>query len=1040
MKRQIAIPQKVKWPILLLLLIATCTISLKAQQGQRQISGTVTDSTNAPLNAVSIMEKGTKKGVTTNAKGAFKINVSENAILIFSLTGYNSEEVYVANNVVIKVVLFSRFGVLNEVVVIGYGSQKKSDVTGSVTSVKASDIADRITNNPLEALSGKVPGLNIYNNSGRPGGKLSVNLRGFNSISASNVPLFVIDGVVGADIQSLNPNDVETIDVLKDASSTAIYGSRGANGVIIVSTRKGKNGDFSVKYDGNISVNTVARQVSMLDSKGWMEWFKRAWAYDTKRGPLPNLYADYPDLFKADGSPIYNTNWQKEATQNAVSQRHFISLSQGTAKSRTGLYLGYQDDQGIMKKTYQKKYSARFNNEMNIKPWMTIGGELAYNHIKSNIVDDYRVGAENVTRMTLEMLPIFPVKYPNGQQGRLSDFGYNFNPDGSHYKASIYSAENPVRLLNELQWIFNNDQVLANAYVNVKLAKGLELKSTLSAQILSVKNNLYVGKDLLDLGTPTNGVASVGFTKNNYIQNENYLTYNKAFGEAHKFNAVLGTSWQQTFQESLEASATGFSTDYFQYNNLSAGSVRGTPQSNYYDYRLNSYYSRINYAYQGKYLLTLTGRYDGSSKFGKDNKYAFFPSGAIGWIVSQEKFLSENNVVSFLKLRASHGITGNSEIDPYASLGTVGNYSVTLNGQIVNGVGPGSVPNSNLKWEQTAQTDIGMDLNLFKKRVSIVADYYYKKTTNLLLNVPISIVSGYGAVTTNIGSMQNKGFEIALSGVVIQKKDFDLGLSVLYAANTNKILALGSTNADVYPGPNFLGQTNILQVGQSVGNFWGFERIGTWGEKEAAEAAKYGKKPGDIKRLDVNGDQKFDNTDAMVLGNMFPKYEMTYSTNIRYKNWALTADIQVRNGNKIANITTLTIEDRQHYANSYATILKDAWTPQNQNTQVPSLRFAHTDPFGTDLTFFMDSRWIEDGSFVRGKSANLAYTVPPNVLKRIGVSALRLYFNVQNFFLITKFRGYDPEVSTFSGSFAQGIEFYSTPRPRSFTFGINLNL
>ncbi len=1040
MKRKIIITQKSKWVILLFLLLTSNTIAVVAQQSKRQISGTVSDSSNVPFDAVTVLEKGTKNGVITNASGAFKMNVSENATLIFSLTGFNSEEVYVGNNTSFKVMLVAKAGLLNDVILIGYGSQKKSDVTGAVTSVKAKDIADRITNNPLEALSGKVPGLSIYNNSGRPGGKLSVNLRGFNSISASNTPLFVIDGIVGADIESLNPNDVESIDVLKDASSTAIYGSRGANGVIIVSTKKAKNGDFNVKYDGNTSINTVARQVSMLDSKGYVDWFKRAWVYDPNRGPLPDLHADYPDLFNADGTAIYNTNWQKEATQNSVSQRHFISLNQGTNKSRSGLYLGYQDDQGIIRKTYQKKYSARYNNEMNIKPWMVIGGELAYNHSNANIVDDYRVGAENVTRMMLEMLPIFPIKYPNGKSSTLNDFGYNFNADGSHYKAGIYSAENPVRLLNEMQWKFNNDQILANVYLNFKLTKGLEFRSTISAQLLSVKSNLYVGKDLLDLGTPTSGVASVGFSKNSYLQNENYLTYNKSFSEAHKLNAVLGASWQQTTAESSEASSSGYSTDYFQYNNLSAGSVRGTPQSNYFDYRLNSYYSRINYSYQSKYLLTITGRYDGSSKFGKDNKFAFFPSGAIGWIVSKENFLSGSDIISFLKLRSSHGITGNSEIGPYASLGTVGNYSITLNDQLVNGSGPGTVPNNNLKWEQTAQTDIGIDLNLFKNRISLVADYYYKKTTNLLLNVPISIVSGYGAVTTNIGSMQNKGFEIALSGSVIQTKDVDLGLSVLFSANRNKILALGSTNADVYPGPNFLGQTNILQVGKSVGNFWGFQRLGTWGEKDAAEAAKYGKKPGDIKRLDVNGDQKFDNSDAMVLGNMFPKYEMTYSANLRYKNWNFTADIQVRNGNKIANITSLTLEDRQYYANSYGTVLNDAWTPQNQNAQVPRLRLANTDPFGTDLTFFMDSRWIEDGSFVRGKSINLAYNVPATVLKKIGINSMRIYFNVQNFFLITKFRGYDPEVSTFSGSFAQGIEFYSTPRARSFAFGINLNL
>ncbi len=1023
-----------------LLLSATNGFSQQAT-GSKTITGTVRDKAG-PLTGASVQQKNTQNATLTDDNGYFSLVLSDQnaAVIIISMTGYGTQEISINSNEPVKVLMETAASSLGEVVVIGYGTQKKSDLTGSVSTVKSTKLADRVTSNPLDALSGQVPGLNIYNNSGRPGGKLSVNLRGFNSISASNAPLFVIDGIVGADFQMLNPSDIEAIDVLKDASSTAIYGSRGANGVIIVTTKKAKNGDFKVQYDGNLSVNKVARKVDMLDANGYVDWFKRAWEYNPDRGPVPDLATDYPDLFNANGTPKYNTNWQDAATRNSLSHRHFVSMTQGTAKSKNGLFLGYQDDQGIIKNTYYKKFTARYNSEINIRPWLTVGGELGYNQTKANVVDDYRVGAENVTRMMLEMLPIFPIQYPDGRYSTLNDFGYGFNTDGSAFKAGIYAAENPVRLLNEMQWIFNTDQILANTFVNIKLLKGLEFRSTYAAQVINRKNNLYVGKDLLDLGAPTRGVGSVGTSRNIYWQNENYLTYTTNFGLNHSLNAVAGASWMQTSEESAEASATNFSTDYFQYNNLSSGSVRGVPQSNYYDFKLNSYYGRLNYAFKNKYLLTFTGRYDGSSKFGGNNKYAFFPSGAVGWIVSREKFLENSSLISFLKLRGSYGVTGNSEISPYASLGTVRNYGITLNGQIVNGIGPGTVPNNDLRWEQTAQLDIGFDLSLLNNRISLTADYYSKKTTDLLLNVPISNVTGYSAVTTNIGSVQNRGLEFALSGTVIDNKNFTWSNTVILAANRNKILALGLTNSDILPGPNFLGQTNILQVGQPVGNFWGFQRTGTWSDKEVDEAARYGKKPGDIKRLDVNDDGRFDNSDAMVLGNMFPKYELTFSTSFQYKNWSLTADIQVRQGNEIMNITTLTVEDRQHYANSYGTILKDAWTPQNQNTSVPSLRLANADPFGTDLTFFMDSRWVEDGSFIRGKSINLAYSFPELKVKGLGLAGLRVYGNVQNFFMATKFRGYDPEVSTFGGSFAQGIEFYSTPRPRTFTIGINATL
>ncbi len=1037
MNRQ-PLPLKTCGFIFCISMLLFCIAANSYAQGGEGIHGTITDAANKPLPGVTVGIKGTNSFVLSDEGGHYRINAKAGSTLEFSYVGMGKKEIEVGKENQIDIGLVPTSNSLGEVVVLGYGTQKRADVTGSVSSIKSADLADRITSNPLEALEGKVSGLSIFNNSGRPGGDIRINLRGFNSITASNSPLFVIDGIVGANFEMLNPGDIESIDVLKDASSTAIYGSRGSNGVIIVTTKRAKVGDFGITYNGNISVNKIARKMDMLDSKGYMEWFKRGWEYDPKRGALPDFHADYPDLFGADGNPIYNTDWQDAATRTSISNRHFISLTQGTAKSKSGLYAGYQDDEGILLKTSYKKFSARYNTELNLRSWLTVGGDIGYNQTKSNQLDGFAVGGMNATRLMIEMLPIFPINYPNGNWSRLNDFGYNFNPDGTHYKGSIYPADNPVRQLNQMVNLFTNDQLLIDFYTSIKLAKGLTFKTTYSSQIFSQRNNLYIGKDVQGIG-PLGGSGSVGSLRNKYWQTENYLTYDRFIATNHHLNIVLGTSWMSTSQENATASSTNYSTDYYQFNNLGAGSVRGTPQSNYFDYKLNSYYGRANYAYMSKYLLTLTGRYDGSSKFGNSTKYAFFPSGALGWVMSKEKFLEGIDFISFLKLRGSYGITGNSEINPYSSLGNIGTATLSFNDQLAIGALPASIPNPNLKWEQTAQTDIGFDLEVLNNRLSLTVDYYKKKTTNLLLNVPISTVTGYTSVTTNIGSLQNTGIELMLRGAIVKNENFDWNLGILYSKNVNKILTLGATNADIFPGPNFLGQTNILQVGKPIGNFWGFKRTGTWSEKDAAEAALYGKKPGDIKRLDVNGDHVFDNSDAMVLGNMFPKYDMTFTTSVRYKSWNLTANVQVRQGNKVMNVTSLTIEDRQYYANSYGTILKDAWTPENQNTMVPSLRFSHVDPWGTDLPFFMDSRWVEDGSFIRGQSINLSYTLPKTTSKLIGLSNLMIYGNVQNFFLISAYREFDPEVSTFGGSFAQGVEFYGSPRPRTFSLGINAN-
>lgn len=1008
----------------------------------REIKGTVTDENNAPLPGVSIHQSGTQRGTQSNAQGAFRLNVSNKGSLSFSMIGYNTREITLSGQTTLQVTLSTNAQNLKDIVVVGYGTQKRSDLTGSVSSIKGTDIANRPVSNVLDAISAKVPGLSISNNSGRPGGGMRVNIRGISSINASNDPLYVIDGLVGGDIQMINPSDVESIDVLKDASATAIYGSRAANGVIIVTTKHPRNGDLNLSYDGSLSAGTIARKTDMLDANGYMEYIKRAWEYDPVRGAFPKdkMATYYPDLFNTDGTPKYNTDWQKEATHTAMSNRHAIALTSGTDKARQGLYLGYQNEQGLLLNTYYKKYSARYTSEVTVKPWLTMGGSLTYNAAKKNQVDDYAVGGMTATRTLAGMIPILPVNYPDGKYSTMEDFGFGFNADGSPYKSGIYTAENPVRLLNDLVYIRNEYQALANLYASIKFTKDLEFKTTFGAWISDSKNDLYVGKDLLDIGAPSAGQANSAYDKTVYWQTESFLTYKKTLAEKHRLNFVVGTSWSENQGEGFSAGATGFSTDYYQYYNLGAGAVKQTPGSYFRNERLNSYYARANYTYDDRYLLTLTGRFDGSSKFGTDNKYAFFPSAAAGWNISKESFLKDSRKISNLKLRGSYGITGNSGIGPYSSLSTINNYNIYLNDNRYVGTAQGRVPNPGLKWEQTAQADIGLDLGLFNNRLNFTADYYHKKTTNLLLDRPISIVSGYSSVSDNIGSVQNKGIEMAINAVVIDNKDWNWTVGASLSANRNEILALGTNNEDIFPGPQLPGGLTytILRKGGSVGDLFGYTRLGTWGTKEAGEAAKYGAKPGDIKRKDVNGDYKYTIADCSVIGNMFPKYEMSFNTAVHYRNWDLSADIQVVKGNDVINATAFELEDRQHYLNSYATLLKDAWTPDHQNTMIPAIRYISDNKASDYPSGYMDSHWMEDGSYIRGKNLTIGYTMPGQLLSTLGLNRIRVYANAQNFFLITKYRGYDPEASSLGGAFTQGADYFGYPKSRTYTFGLNV--
>ena len=983
----------------------------------KEVSGAVQDENKAPLAGASILVKGTRIAVTTDEKGSFTIHAGPEDVLVVSYSGYQSMEIPVRGQTALSIQLKPGNKSLGEVVVIGYGTQRKVDVTGSVASVNSAVIRERPSPNALGALAGQVPGLNITTNSGRPG-DYRINIRGFNSINASNNPLFVVDGVIGVDYTTINPNDIATIDVLKDASSTSIYGARGSGGVIIITTKHGLNGKAVANYSFVGGYNTLPREIPVLNSTQYQTMEKAAYAYVPGRA-YPDFATLEPALYKPDGTPRYNTDWQKEVYKPTFSQNHNLSVTGGNDDLRYSMNYGYQDDEALLLLTYNKKYSMRINVDGKVNNWLSTGLNLSGTYFQERIQDD-QVGALTATREVLEAMPMIPVKMPDGTWG------------GNWMHLASEGADNPVNILETKYNINNRTVVLGNTYFNVRMSHDLNFRTSFSGQINTNKNDNAASGSAVQRGLYQNISAGVNADKAVYWQSSSYFTYKKAINPDNNLTAMLGAEWAKNNYEIVSASASNFDGNFYLWNNLGAATVPNPPTSNAYDWQINSYFSRIIYSLKNKYLFTATGRYDGSSKFGANHKYAFFPSAAFAWRVSEEDFLKENQSISNLKLRVSYGSTGNSEIGQYQSISSLTSNTAIFNGTRAAGEVQGTMPNPDLKWEKTNQFDFGVDLGLFGNRINLVADIYDKETKDLLLSAPVPLTSGYDNILKNIGSVRNRGVELGLMTYNLTGP-LKWNTTVNFAVNRNKILALGTHNEDIFPGPSFLDQTNILRVGQQVGTFFGLVREGVWGTAEAAKAATYNAKPGDLKEKDLNGDGKIDGNDRTILGHAYPTYTMELINKFSYNNFDLLIDLQVSQGNKVLNLAYSTSEDRQTLANSYATVL-NAWTPTHQNTNIAQVRLNADGP-----SLRQDDHYLNDGSFIRGKNIALGYTFPRKLTESMHINSLHAFAGVQNAFLITKYKyGYDPEVSTYSQAFAYGIEFYAMPKARTFNFGVNV--
>ncbi len=1034
---------------LLVLLLFFVSISRISIAQNSNVTGKVTDERGDPIVGASILIKGTSRGMNTDVNGKYKLDVAKNATLIISFVGYETQEMAVGSKSVIDFALATKSNELQNVVVIGYGSQRKSDLTGSVGSVRGDQLLERPVPSLNQGLQGRIAGVQVNNNSGRPGGRTTVRVRGFSSINSSNNPLFVIDGVMlpqgnqsqfSSAIDFINPNDVASVEVLKDASSTAIYGARGANGVILVTTKKGKSGEGQVTYNTDFSVNVIGpNKPEVLNARQYMAVEDLAWANMEKYDPAgwkagkwaylnPKLRRIDPRVWDASGNNLYDTDWFKETSQTKLSQNHQLGFSGGTDKTQYSFSIGYRDDQGLLKTTFMKRYSGRFTIDDQIKKWLKVGGTVSYN-LQTERLSDIN---DAVSRQIVEDFPFLPTKYADGTYANNREFPF---------------AEGTFSSLHRLmgrQFILNTQTTTGSLYSNITFAKGLEMKTVFGANIMTQENNQSQTRTL-NIGG--NGNASVANQRETFWSLENYLTYTKDINENNSITALAGLSWQQTDFFNIGASVNNFATDYFGFNNLGAGATNPAVGSGASRFAFNSYFGRVNYSLNNKYLFTLTGRADGSSRFGENDKFAFFPSGAVAWKVSEEEFLKGNSVVSNLKLRASYGLTGNSEIPSYSSLSLLSsNYATIYNEQRVAGTGISRLANPDLKWEKTAQTDMGVELGLFNDRVSIEADYYYRLTTDMLLDAPVPQTSGYGTIRRNIGSMENKGFEFAINSTNVTSGSFRWNTNFNISFNQNKVLSL-ATPSDIFNvgGPNFTNPTNIIRIGQPVGAFWGLTRLGIWSEAEREEAAKFTSYrngltilPGDIKYKDFNGDKAITDADRSIIGNGSPKFWGTLSNTFKYSRFDLTIDLQYSYGNDVMNMNLHPSEDRQGLANSYTSVLK-AWTPQNQNTMIAEIRDTRAG-YVTNV----DSWWIKDGSFLRGRNLLLGYNLPPALTSKMKMSKLRIYASAQNFFLAVKDKIIgDPEVTPTNqgngnSAFSQGMIWHNYPKPTTYMMGLQL--
>ncbi|WP_256010636.1 SusC/RagA family TonB-linked outer membrane protein [Desertivirga xinjiangensis] len=1016
--------------VLLFSLLTLMDINVKAQGSPQffRVTGSVKEASGEPLPGVTIIVKGTVISTRTDVNGMFTIQApSENSTLVFSFLGYASQEHKVGQNKVLNVVLKADSKSLNEVVVVAYGTQNRKEVTASIASVKGKDIANVPVTNLDAALQGKAPGVQVVQNSGAPGDETYIRIRGNGSLFGENRPLYVIDGVPMNNIAAgegpmqtdgqrittqndINMNDIESIEVLKDAAAASLYGSRAGNGVILITTKKGKQGRSRFNFNMYSGVATVTRRLDLLTGDQYVDMIEEARANARNNPPPYNINIANDDRIVRTGN---TTNWQDAVFQSAPISNFNVSVAGGTNKTSHYVSAGYFDQTGTIIGQRFKRFNGRINYDFKATDKLKLGVNLTGNFSKNNRRDNSFSG-QSILALALIQNPNNPI----------------YNPDGTYYRDAL-NRLNPVMLANTLRYVSNTNRYVGNVFGEYKLLKDLTFKTTFGFDNLSVTDDRYQSREINAPSNPASGSASVYSVM--LWNNENTLTYSGTVAKNHKFSALLGQSLQESALRKIGAAGTTNSTDVIQ--SVSGFSTRTQALDLRSKWGLASYFARTTYNYMDRFMLQAAIRADGSSRFGKNNKFGYFPSISGGWNISEEKFMEDSKLFSELKLRASIGVTGNQEGlgSDFPSLAT---YSVGSNYGTLPGISAGSLTNADLSWESTTQTDIGLDFSLFNNRISVVADVYKKATDKLIFKLEIPYTSGFNRTFgANIGNLENRGLEVAVitrNFVNAFKWSTDFNISF----NRNKITYLPTTvegdpsSADFTEAlPNAFNTTNptsIFRVGESVGSFFGYRSLGV------------DPNTGDMMYEDLNKDGIITTLDRQILGNALPKHSGGFTNNFSYKGVDLSVFFQWSFGNDVYNQTRNLLE-RMNRENNGTTNTLRRWTPQNRITDVP--RAIYDDPAGADgrTNGEVSQRFIEDGSFLRLKNVTLGYNLSSALTKKLRIGNARFYVSGQNLLLFTKYSGYDPESQNQQVKNSQlGIDWATQPQPRTIMMGLNV--
>ena len=990
---------------------------------QTSITGEVMDKDGQPLPRANILEKGTTNGTQTDFDGKFTLPISDsNATLTISYIGFISQDVALNERREVSVVLLENEDMLDEVVVIGYGSVRKSDLTGSVSSISSEEITQLPTIRIDDALQGRATGLQVTSTGSTPGAKTSIRIRGSNSLNSDNEPLYVIDGFVGGgDLNSINTNDIASIEVLKDASSTAIYGSRGSNGVILITTKRGKKGQVpSVRYDSYVAIQTPINAPVLPTGPQFAALSNEAAEFSNPGVPT---YESIFDPNNVDINSLPTTNWFDLLTRNAVFTNHSLSVIGGSEKTSYYFSGNYLSQEGLYNDNELERFQFKVNLDQQINDWLKIGFTSQIGYVTNDFIASGDYGYNPVAEIRDEL--------------------------GNFIENNLLNTTNIDNPLAEQEQRIGESStitILSTAYAEVGLAKGLKYKFSVGVDYGNSKSGNYNPNTLSE--ERNNGTARINTSINYSTLLENTISYNTELRDgADRLDVVGGYTWQSFSNESFGAESSDFVTNATGYDNLDGGATRQDIRSERSEAGLTSWLLRANYSLNDEFKFTVSGRADAASQFSVNNKWAFFPSGAIAWI--GDKYLKSDSFLNSLKLRTSYGSVGNVGIKRYSSLAIVSQASYILGtGQnLVTGFRQSSLNNPDLKWETTTQFDIGAEFGLFNNRLNIEVDYYTKTTNDLIASTIIPRFSGASSFLLNFGQMKNTGFEVLISSVNIRTDNFSWTTNFNISTNKNEVVEIAGDQDFVLVNGAFAGfggggnTAGIVEVGRPLGLFYGYVQDGVWNTQEEIDAfpkaSADGKRLGGTRWVDTNDDGVVDADDRTIIGDANPDFFGGLTNSFSYKRFELSAFLQFNVGNDVLNFVR-----RGRYSLTDSSFL-DRWTPSNTDSKIP-----RSGTLSGNIEFEPNSSWIEDGSFLRLRILSLAYNLPTENFKFF--SKARIYFTVSNLFTITDYTGFDPDINGFKNSstpgpfnaknVTRGYDTNANPSVRNFTLGLNITL